>query len=103
MLDWSRAAHRRPNHVSRATGLAYVRARGLDRDRQVVSAAVVPPFRAGLAACNIVVPHSAEFGVDVGEDQLGLVSHFRSATCTRLQSLRGRAARIEPTSTLDIR
>src|SRR5208337_1313447 len=103
MLDWSRAAHRRPNRVSRATGPAYVLARVFDQDREVISAAVVPLFRAGWAAGNIVVPHSAELRIDVVEDQLGLVSHFRSSTCTRLQSLRGRAARIEPTSTLDIR
>ena len=103
MLDWSRAAHRRPNHVSRASGLEYVRARALDRDRQVISAAVVPLFRLGWAAGNIVVPHSAELGIDVVEDQLGLVRHFRSSTYTQSQSLRGRAARIEPTSTLDIR
>jgi hypothetical protein len=35
------------------------------------------------------VPHSAEFGVDVIEDQLGLVSHFRSSTCPQLQSYGG--------------
>ena len=71
MLSWSRAAYRCPNHVSRPSGPVYVLARALDRDRQVVSAAVVPPFRAGLAAGNIVVPHSAEFGVDVVEDHGG--------------------------------
>ena len=68
MLDWSRAAHRRPNRVSRATGPPYVLARVFDRDREVISAAVVPLFRAGWAASHIVVPHCAEFGVDVIED-----------------------------------
>ena len=71
MLDWSRAAHRRPNHVSRASRPADVLARALDRDRQVVSALIEPPFRAGLAAGNIVVPHRAEFCVDVVEDHSG--------------------------------
>ena len=68
MLDWSRAAHRRPNHVSRAAGPADVLARVLDRDREVISAAVVPLFRAGWAAGHIVVPHCAELGADVIED-----------------------------------
>jgi hypothetical protein len=80
MLDWSRAAHRRPNHVSRASRPADVLARALDRDRQVVSALIEPPFRAGLAAGNIVVPHSAEFGVDVVEDLLWLPRQTEGST-----------------------
>ena len=80
MLDWSRAAHRRPNHVSRASGPEYVRARALDRDRQVISAAVVPLFRLGWAAGNIVVPHSAEIGVDVVEDLLWLPRQTEGST-----------------------
>ena len=79
MLDWSRAAHRRPNHP-RAADPADVLARVFDRDRQVISAAVVPPFRAGLAAGNIVVPHSAEFGVDVVEDLLWLPRQTEGST-----------------------
>ena len=67
-MDWSRAAHSRPNHVSRAAGLADVLARVLDRDREVISAAVVPLFGAGWAPGHIVVPHRAELGVDVVED-----------------------------------
>jgi hypothetical protein len=68
MLDWSWAAHCRPDHVSRATRPADVLARVLDRDGEVISAAVVPLFRAGWAAGDIVVPHCAELGVDVIED-----------------------------------
>jgi hypothetical protein len=66
MLDWPRAAHRCPNHVSRATRPADVLARILDRE--VISAAVVPLFGAGWAAGDIVVPHRAELSVDVVED-----------------------------------
>jgi len=68
MLAWPWAAHCRPNHVSRAAGPADVLARVLDRDREVISAAVVPLFGAGWAAGDIVVPHCAELGVDVVED-----------------------------------
>jgi hypothetical protein len=68
MSDWSRATHGGPDHVSRAAGPANVLARVLNRDREVISAAVVPLFSAGWAAGDIVVPHCAELGVDVVED-----------------------------------
>ena len=68
MLDWARAAHCGPYHVSRAAGPADVLARVVDRDREVISAAVVPLFGAGRTASDIVVPHCAELGVDVIED-----------------------------------
>ena len=68
MLDWLRAAHCRSDHVSRAAGPADVFARVLDRDREVISTAVVPLLGAGWAPGDIVVPHCAELGVDVIED-----------------------------------
>src|ERR1035437_10366237 len=68
MLDWSRAAHRRPNHVSRAAGTADVLARVLDRNREVIPAAIVSLFCTGLTPGHMVVPHCAELGADVGED-----------------------------------
>ena len=68
MLDWPRAAHCRPNHVPCAASPADVLSWVLDRNREVISTAVVPLFRAGWAAGDIVVPHCAELGVDVLED-----------------------------------
>ena len=81
MLDWSRATHCGPNHISRAAGPADVLAGVFDRDREVISAAVVPLLRTGWALGDIVVSHGAELGVDVIEDPEfwpnGVSPHFR--------------------------
>ena len=69
--------------------LVHPLARVLDRDREIISAAVVPPFRAGSAAGNIVVPHSAEFGVDVVEDHSGSKWLVEQARKLNLQNCLG--------------
>ena len=57
----------------------YLRGPSIEIDR-LSPLLIVPPFRAGLAAGNIVVPHSAEFGVDVVEDLLWLPRQTEGST-----------------------
>jgi len=68
VLDWPRTTHCRSNHVARAAGPADVLAWVINRDREVISATVVPLFGAGWTLGHIVVPNRADLGANVVED-----------------------------------